>query len=108
MGTQSRQNKRGNGRGVERALVWQGNTPPDAPVSWAEVDAATLVYAICSATAAGAALMFSCTSDNGAFVLMVLDQDDKVKQYPHTVPDVEALLTSIAEFYQERLQHMLG
>lgn len=57
-------------------------------VSWDHIDPSTIADMVCVVTAAGAAIMFGRTSDNGALSLCILDNESKIKEYPRDETDV--------------------
>lgn len=70
-------------------------------VSWAEVDNQLLRDAIVACTDHGAAIMLGRTSDGGALSCIILDGDNKVKQYPNSVESAEELLREVVSYYTE-------
>ena len=86
-----------NGKQVESTNLWKKNLRIVKRVDWGDVDNATIARAIRACSKAGAALMFSTTTDGGAFSVLVLYQNDKIKEYPNSAEQAEQLLDSIAE-----------
>lgn len=76
---------------------WRENRGTAAEVVWGTVDASVLRLVIDSVTRAGGAIMFGRTSDGGAYSICVLQDDQRLKEYPHTTEECEELLRAIAE-----------
>lgn len=81
------------------SLVRRSNLRPVVEIHWSDISADILRLAIDAVTRAGGAIMVGRTSDGGALSVCILDGDTKIKEYPHDVPDAEALLRAIAEEY---------
>jgi len=60
-------------------------------VSWLDIGDSTIADMVRLVTKYGAAVMFGVTSDQGAFSICVLDNDNKIKEYPHDGDAVEAV-----------------
>jgi hypothetical protein len=50
-------------------------------------------------TAQGAAVMFGVTSDGGALSICILDDQNKIKEYPRDEAEVGSLLTWLKDEY---------
>jgi hypothetical protein len=72
---------------------------PKGTVEWAEINNQLLRDCLCAVTSAGAAIMFGRTSDGGALSITVLDGEQRVKEYPHSVDDAEATLSWLVSMY---------
>jgi len=72
---------------------------PATHVSWSEVANQLLRDAIVAITDAGGAFLIGRTSDGGALSMQVLDGDERIKEYPHTVDECEALLRWLISMY---------
>lgn len=74
---------------------------PDKPrkvvATWEDSDAQDLWRTICEVTAAGDALMFGRTRDEGAVVLTVLSGDERVRQYATGSEEISELLRLVRE-----------
>jgi len=68
-------------------------------VSWADIGDGTIADMVRLATQFGAAVMFGVTSDQGAFSICVLDNQNKIKEYPHDGDGVEAVLRWLRDEY---------
>jgi hypothetical protein len=68
-------------------------------VSWADIDASTIADMVRLCTKYGAAIMFGCTSDGGALSLCILDNTNKVKEYPRDETDVHNVFTWLRDEY---------
>jgi len=82
-------------------VVRRTNLRPVMEVHWGDIDPTLIRLAIDACTRKGAAIMAGRTSDGGALSVCILDGDTKIKEYPHSVADAEALLRAIAEEYVE-------
>lgn len=65
------------------------------PCSWTEIDAALIADVVASVTRIGDAIMFSLTSDHGAFSVTLMSGGKSVKQWPSDAEGCSALLTKI-------------
>lgn len=70
-------------------------------ISWADVDGATLLDAIATATEAGAGLLLSKTSDGGALTLILFWKSKKHRWFPVESDKAEELLHTITAAAQE-------
>ena len=79
---------------------WASLIAPEAAIalSWADVEPKLLASAVAAATGAGAALLFSRTSDGGALALTILDGQTKTKLYPSGTQVAEAVAKGEREF----------
>ncbi len=68
-------------------------------VSYADLDDSTIVDMVRLVTGYGAALMLAVTSDGGSFSVCVLDNTNKIKEYPHTKEEVELLYQWLRDDY---------
>lgn len=68
---------------------------------WGEVPNQVLRDAIVSVTNAGAAIMFGRTSDKGAFSITILDGDERIREWPHTVDECEQSLRWICGMFTD-------
>ena len=67
--------------------------------SWADIDPSTVHDLVRLVTSHGAAIMFGLTSDQGAYSVLVLDNQNKIKEYPHDMQDVENLYSWLRDEY---------
>jgi hypothetical protein len=86
-----------NGTSKSTLSMWRSNRRAVEAVDYGGVDRDKLVSAITMATGAGAAIMFGITSDAGAFSICVLHGDEKIKEYFHTVGELNDFLASLCE-----------
>lgn len=84
-------------------MTRRANLRPVIEIHWSDIDATTLRLAVDSATRAGAAIMFGRTTDGGALSVCILDGPDKIKEYPHSASEAEALLRAVSEEFAEAL-----
>lgn len=82
--------------------VWRTNAKPNYSCSWGDVDPTVIRGAIDAATKGSGAIMFGLTTDGGAYSLCVLQDSDKMKEYPHSVAECEELLRSLIAWYVDR------
>ena len=68
-------------------------------VSWIDIDSDSIVDIVCLVTKHGGAVMFGRTSDGGALSLCVLDNENKIKEYPHDLDDVHNFFTWLRDEY---------
>lgn len=68
-------------------------------VRWSDIPSDTIAAIVELVTSFGAAVMFGVTSDKGAYSLLILDNDNKIKEYPHDETDVHNLLTWLRDEY---------
>jgi hypothetical protein len=68
-------------------------------VSWADIGDSTIADMVRLVTKYGAAIMFGVTSDQGAYSICVLDNDNKIKEYPHDGDAVEAVQRWLRDEY---------
>lgn len=94
--------KQPDSNGRKNGLVFRKNIRVLDVAAWKDVDASLLRSAVHAATMAGAAIILGVTSDGGAYSICVLDQDQKVKEYPHGVDECEQSLQDIIDFYVDR------
>ncbi len=92
--------REGNGRTSKtNGPVVRPNLRMVRSVSWADIDDSVIAELVRLVTSQGAAVMFGVTSDQGAYSLCVLDNDNKIKEYPHSAEDVENILTWLRDDY---------
>jgi hypothetical protein len=84
---------------IGRAPVWRVNKVTDSTCSWGDIDPSTLRGAIDSVTKGGGAIMLGLTSDGGAYSVCILQDSDKMKEYPHSKLECEDLLRGVTEWY---------
>lgn len=96
MGTKDPKN---NGKG--RLLQFQKNKRSNGECLYADCDANLLRDALDAATKQGAALMFGVTSDAGAYSVLILDGNDKAREYPHGADELNDVLRTIVATYTE-------
>lgn len=77
----------------------RSNLRPVLDIYWSAIEATSLRGAIDGVTRQGAAIMFGRTSDGGALSVCILDGDTKIKEYPHTAEEAQAVLAAILEEY---------
>lgn len=94
---ESRQGKSGTKEPIQ--LRRRTNLRPVLEIHWSDVSADSLRLAIDGITRQGAAVMFGRTSDGGALSLCILDGDTKIKEYPHTPEEAQAVILAIVEEY---------
>lgn len=93
----AREKKSGKAQGFGPAV--RPNLRVVNSVSWDDI-APRLVYELVKlVTHNGGAIMFGRTSDGGALSLCVLDNQNKVKEYPRDETDVDAIFTWLRDVY---------
>jgi len=93
-----------NGRNIRAAKVipmWRSNERGGDGPSWADVDASLIRGTIDAVAKAGGAVMFSVTSDGGALSVCLLQEKEKIKEYPSNKEKAEELLRSLIDFYTD-------
>jgi len=68
-------------------------------VTYAELDNQLLRDAIVAVCDSGGAAILSRTSDSGAYSITVIDGDEKIREYPNTVEDCEAVFTWLVNMF---------
>lgn len=68
-------------------------------VSWRDIAPQLIADLVRIVTSNGAAIMFGVTSDNGAFSICVLDNQNKIKEYPRDDTEVLGILTWLQNEY---------
>lgn len=81
------------------APVVRANLRVVSRVSWADVPDDTVSSLVSLVTKNGAAIMFGVTSDGGALSLCILDNQNKVKEYPRDETEVYHILTWLRDEY---------
>lgn len=81
-------------------LQFRKNKQADAECLYTDVDATLLRDAVDAVTRMGAAIMFGKTSDGGAYSVMLLDGNEKVREYPHGAEELGDMLRRIVQTYQ--------
>lgn len=71
--------------------------------TWMDADPQSLLVAVASVVADGAALLLSQTSDGGALVIQVWTGTARHKLYPATSTELDEALTLIADIAQGKL-----
>jgi len=94
-------NIKGPRKASEARPVWRVNGGQAHSCDWLAVDPAILQRCVAAVTASGGAIMFGRTSDGGAFSLVVLRGNEKIKEYPHTAEACHEMLDAIAEYVRE-------
>ena len=89
-----------NGRQAKSSTpVVRANLRVVRAVSWADIDDSTIADLVRLATGYGSAIMFAVTSDGGAFSICVLDNQNKIKEYPHSAEEVQNVHTWLRDEY---------
>lgn len=84
---------------TNKGLVWRKNTTDNTQCSWGTIDPSAIRGCIDAVTKAGGAVMFGLTADGGAYSICVLQDQDKIKDYPHGTAECQLTLQSIIEWY---------
>lgn len=90
--------KNGHARAIDR-LDWRANMSAPIEVYWSEVPDTLMRLAVDAVSRAGGALMFGRTRDGGALSIMVLQDNDKLKAYPHTGQEAQEYLERLVDEY---------
>ena len=84
-----------------KVLVWKKNSSGNGLCSYSDIDSDILRRTVALVTAGGGAIMFGVTSDGGAFSVVVLHDQQKLKEYPHTPEELSDLLEQLSEQFGE-------
>lgn len=84
-------------------LLWKKNATSAEPCAYSAIDPTLLRRTIDVVTRAGGAVMFGVTSDGGAYSVMVLYKDQKLKEYPHGADECASLLEEMCDTFLEVL-----
>jgi hypothetical protein len=88
---------------ITKSPKWRVNVVPADPATWHSIDPSTLRGAIDAITRAGGAIMLSITADGGAYSIVVLHQNEKIKEYPHGKAACEDVLRELTEYFTDTL-----
>jgi len=92
--------REGNGRRSSgTAPAVRRNLRVVSSVSYDDLSDSTIADMVRLVAKYGAAIMFGITSDQGAYSICVLDNDNKVKEYPHSADDFEAVHSWLRDDY---------
>lgn len=97
MATQHEQKRTNTNSDKPVQLRRRSNLRPVVEIYWSDLESQDLRLAIDAVTRMGGAILFGRTSDGGALSICILDGNEKIKEYPHTVAEAAAILTSIVE-----------
>lgn len=86
-------------QGTGKLLQFRKNLRATSKNDYIQLDAQKVLLALSRVTRAGGAIMFGLTQDGGAFSFLILDGDDKAREYPHGVDEAHESLDAIAETY---------
>lgn len=86
-------------QGTGKLLQFRQNVRATSKNDYIQLDAQKLLLALSRVTRAGGAIMFGLTQDGGAFSFLILDGDDKAREYPHGVDAAHESLDTIIETY---------
>ena len=93
-------NEKGVPRGKTDSHVVRPNYVGLGTCSWSDIPAAMVVELVALVTRNHAAIMFGVTSDGGALSLCILNDQDKIKEYPRTPDEVSSLISWLrAEYF---------
>lgn len=82
---------------------WKSNRDPVLQVKWGDVSAEAIRLAVDTISLAGGAIMLGITSDRGAYSVVVLHGEAKLKEYPHSVQEAEELLAWLTDEFLPRI-----
>jgi len=68
-------------------------------VSWRDIAPQLIADLVRIVTSNGAAIMFGVTSDGGAFSICILDNANKIKEYPRDDTEVASILSWLQNEY---------
>lgn len=88
-----------NGKGKANSPSVRPNLRVVASISWADIPSQLTAELVRLCTKHGAAVMFGRTSDGGALSLCILDNQNKVKEYPRDQTDVNNIFTWLRDVY---------
>lgn len=77
-----------------------GGKRPGTSVTWSDIPNQLLRDAIVAVADNGAAIMLGRTSDGGALSITVLDGQDKIREWPHSVDDCETTLRWLIDMFE--------
>lgn len=89
----------GSNKASRGSLKFRPNSSSGQAVSWRGADANKILRTIAAATEAGAAIMLGKTQDGGAFSVIVLDGDSRMKDYSHNIQDLHDVLDQVYDHY---------
>lgn len=81
--------------------VWRKNDRGNTVCAWSDIDATSIRGCLDAVTKAGGAFMFGLTADGGAYSICILQDNEKIKEYPHGKVECEEVLESIAHYYAD-------
>lgn len=99
MAQKSRYDVPQNSKVGPKAPMWRPNKASGDASDWSSVDAGLIRGCIDAVTKAGGAVMFGVTADGGAFSLCLLQNDEKLKDYPHSTAECEERLQALIDWY---------
>jgi hypothetical protein len=103
MSSQSNGTSRANGKTGPKVLAWRNNTRGRTNTNWSDVDADLIRRAIYRVTSNGGSIMFGVTSDGGAFSILVLHGDQKMRDYPHGIGECKESLEALDNAFDDFL-----
>jgi transposase len=86
--------------GSERLEKLRGTRNHGSGVAFNALDPSAFLNGIAAVTRSGAAIMFGLTSDGGAMVVTVLDNNDREKEYLHDADEINEYLVGLAVLYE--------
>lgn len=100
----------GNGRGYSRPVFRgveteyrRGGRPKQRhAVDWAQVDGDLCWRLACAVLRAGDAILFTTSSDGGAFGVTICKGTTRLQKYLHHVEEIEAWMLDIVEEYEPK------
>lgn len=87
------------GKSKTSSPVVRPNLRVVASISWDDIAPQLIAELVRLCTKHGAAVMFGRTSDGGALSLCILDNQNKVKEYPRDSTDVNNIYTWLRDVY---------
>jgi hypothetical protein len=94
---------RANGKTGPKVLAWRNNARGRTNTNWADVDADLIRRVISRVTSNGGSIMFGVTSDGGAFSILVLHGDQKMRDYPHGIGECKESLEALDNAFDDFL-----
>lgn len=64
---------------------------PRNTIAWDEIDGSKIANVVQAVTKQGAAIMFGNTSDRGALSITILDGENRIREWPNSVEQFDAL-----------------
>lgn len=87
---------------IPKNPVWRKNIQGTVVCTWRDIDPSTLRGCVDAVTTAGGAILLGLTTDGGAYSVCILQDNEKIKEYPHSAAECQDLLRGIMDWYSGR------